>query len=199
MSDENDFSDFLSFRVLTPEEILQSANQQAVLTPLEKFDRIQSKMDKKSRRLRKYHFVAIASTKNLFVFNGNRVQVLIEENSVIGCRRARNYCLELFLNSPKSDQHGGYNFTSPNFENLTDAEYEKVQFSVRKNLDYRIFTPEEIKELIASGDNPLARNFCYECRTEFDYRWNLKSHVCTDNWLIVNFQSISGKQGLFVH
>lgn len=169
----NDPLEFLSFRTLTPEELLQSQNRQTILTPQEKFARIQKTMDKRTRRLRKYHFVAIETTKLLYVFDGEGIEIGQFDNSVAGCRLARLMCVELFLAS--NNQNGGYSFSGPNYENLTEEEYEQSIAMIKKHHDSPII------------DHSYANNYlCRDCDSFYYGKEAFRSHLCTDNWVMLD-------------
>lgn len=184
---EDNFEDFINFRTLTPEEILQSQNRQTVLTPQEKFARILKQYDKRARRLRKYHFVTIETTNLLYVFDGEGIEICQVENSISGARQAREICLNLFLTS--DNQNGGYTFSGPNFENLTDEEIEQRIYATHNHLEYRKFSVDEILEY---GEEK--KNFCYDCETQFQDRVKLSQHLCTEQWLVREFFPIKQRQ-----
>lgn len=180
MSDKNDYSEFVSFTQLTPEDILKLQNRTVILTPREKFERIYKLQDKRLRRLRKYHFVAVETTNNLYVFDGEGVEICVVENSVKGYSHARLICLEMFLNSP--NQNGGYTFTGPNYENLTDEELEQAQIMTMRNLEYKKFTQDEMEEYFIEP-----KFFCFDCLTKFNSNYEMTNHVCTEQFVILQF------------
>jgi len=185
MSSEFD-DELIFFRPLTPEELLQTTNQQTILTPAEKFARIQKNLDKRARRLRKFHFTAIETTNLLYVFSGEGIEIIQVENSVVGCRLARQVCLELFLSSEPCDRFGGYKFNGPNYENLSDAELEMVMLQTRRSLEFAPFTKEELD----SGEYELSKFnliFCGECNFAFQNKAAKEKHLCTDQFMIREF------------
>jgi len=197
---DNEFFDeeFISFRQLTPEELLKRQDRQTILTPQEKFQRILSKHDKRSRRLRKYHFTAIPTTELIYVFDGEGNEICQEQNSVAGCRTARQICLAIFLSA--ENQNGGYSFSGPNYENLSDDELDAAILATYKNLGHRAFLPDELiirdKEgKIISGEYEAEKkNFCYECETQFEDRVKLSRHLCTEQWMVREFFPVKHRQ-----
>lgn len=186
---ENFDDELVFFRQLTPDELLQTQNQTIVLTPQEKFARVLKKYDKQARRSRKFHFVAIATTHELFVFDGEGKEICNVENSVKGCRTAREICLDLFLNNP--NQNGGYSFTAPSFENLTEEEFEQTILTTYKHLEFHAFTQAEY----LNGEyEQEKKNFCYDCETQFADRIKLSQHLCTENWIVKEFFPIKQRQ-----
>lgn len=186
MSQNFDDDEIIFFRQLTPEELLQTQNQQTILTPAEKFARVQKTQDKRARRLRKYHFTAIESKNELYIFDGEGVEIMIVENSVKACRLARVFCLyELFLKSP--NQNGGYSFSGPHYDNLSEEDEEKHILATYKNLDFHRFSNDEI----LSGEyEEEKKNYCYNCETQFKDKIAINRHICTDAWMIAKFNCV---------
>lgn len=141
------------------------------LTPQEKFNRISAKFKKGKIKLRKYHFNAIESGKVLTVFDGEGIEVFQGENSVKGCRVARQCCLAIFLSA--INQNGGFTFTTnANFEFQTLDELRLNHAMMQKHLDHK--------------NLPV----CINCKFQFSDETDKNMHLCTENWMIFEFRQM---------
>lgn len=137
------------------------------LSPQEKFNRIVRKSAKGKIKIRKYHFNAIEAGKTLIVFDGEGTEVFQGENSVNGCRIARQACLAMFLSA--KNQNGGFSFTNPNFEFQTLEEIRNAQRMVRNLAEH----------------NPFI--LCADCKFQFETQIEMNLHKCTEQWVCFEF------------
>lgn len=144
--------------------------ERALISPQEKFNRLSRRLKNKGNKfkLRKYHFNAISSVKVITVFDGEGIEVFQGENSINGCRVARQYCLAIFLSA--ENQNGGFNWTmdfNPEFQTL--EELREAELATRRNLDYKPFI------------------VCLECKFQFETNVELGRHICTEQFMILEF------------
>ena len=159
----------MKFQIKFAKIIPKPKRELTKLSPQQKFDRLARRLSRNSKsKLRKYHFNAIEAGSTLIVFDGEGIEVYQGENSVKGCKVARQLCLAMYFSA--SNQNGGFAFTTNvNFEFQSLAEIRANQEQVKKQLEY----------------NPFV--ICKDCKFQFENEIERYLHVCTDNWIVFEF------------
>ncbi len=148
------------------------ARDRILISPQERFNRLSKRQINRGKnyKLRRFHFNAIENGNIIVLFDGLGNNLGDFDNSVIGCRLARQFALKLFHAS--DNQNGGFLFTNPNFEYQTPEELEMVGLLARKNVEYHPFA------------------ICKDCKFQFQDNIEMSLHKCTENWMIFEFTRI---------
>lgn len=160
----------MKFQIASKPYVKVSKLPKIELTPRQKFERLVSKLDKKSK-LRQFHFNLIPHGSKVVLFDGIGNELGFYSFSIEGIREARVYALTLFQEA--KNQNGGYSVTAPAMDFLTYEEVELAKKQTSKLLAY----------------NPFVH--CSYCKFQFELDSELKNHRCGKDWAILEFRFLT--------
>jgi hypothetical protein len=161
----------MPMKILVRKYVAPLPRIKSCMSPAEKFSRLSKRLASKGKghKLRKFHFTVIASGALITVFDGDGIEVIRASNNIDGYRIARAHAIRLFL---ASDQHGGFDWNSPNVEYQTPEELAATQQQTIRDLSH----------------HPLA--ICKDCKFDFSDQLDLRKHKCSEQWMILEFSKV---------